>query len=120
MANSILTINMITREAIRLFLNSNAFIQNIDKQYDSQFAKSGAKIGTTLRIRLPNDYIVTDGPAASIQDTNEQSTTLTVATQRHVDTGFTTEQRTLELDDFGDSAALDLHRDLADKLAKQK
>lgn len=118
MANSILTINMITREAIRLFLNSNAFIQNIDKQYDNQFAKSGAKIGTTLRIRLPNDYIVTDGPAASIQDTNEQSTTLTVATQRHVDTGFTTEQRTLELDDFGERVLKPKVNVLAGNVAK--
>lgn len=100
MANSLLTINMITREAIRLFINSNMFIQNIDRQYDDQFAKDGAKIGDTLRIRLPNDYVVTDGPGASIQDTAEQSTSLTVATQRHVDTAFTTAQRTLQLDDF--------------------
>lgn len=102
MGNSLLTINMITREAIRLFTNSNLFIQNIDRQYDSSFAVEGAKIGSTLRIRLPNDYIVTDGPAASVQDTSEQNTTLTVATQRHVDTGFTTAERTLSLDDFSE------------------
>jgi hypothetical protein len=29
-------------------------------------------------------------------------------------------RQVFELDDFGDSAALDLHRDLADKLAKKK
>ena len=29
-------------------------------------------------------------------------------------------RQVFELDDFGDSAAVDLHRDLADKLAKQK
>lgn len=102
MGNSLLTINMITREAIRLFTNSNLFIQNIDRQYDSQYAIEGAKIGSVLRIRLPNDYIVTDGPAASVQDTSEQNTSLTLATQRHVDTGFTTAQRTLELDDFSE------------------
>lgn len=100
MANQLLTINMITREAIRLFTNSNLFIQNVDRQYDDQYAIEGAKIGSALRIRLPNDYVVTDGPGASVQDTNEQNTTLTLATQRHVDTGFTTAQRTLELDDF--------------------
>lgn len=32
MANTLLTIDMITREAVMLFLNSNAFIGNIDRQ----------------------------------------------------------------------------------------
>lgn len=32
MANSLLTTSMITREAVRLFVNSNLFIQNIDRQ----------------------------------------------------------------------------------------
>lgn len=31
MANSLLTLNMITREAIRLFRNSNAFLMNVDR-----------------------------------------------------------------------------------------
>lgn len=34
MANSLLTLNEITREAVRLFRNSNAFVGSIDKQYD--------------------------------------------------------------------------------------
>jgi len=49
MANTLLTINLITREAVRLWKNSNAFIQNVDMQYDESFAVSGAKIGSTLR-----------------------------------------------------------------------
>ena len=52
--NTILTLNQITREAIRLWKNSNAFMQNIDSQYDAAFALDGAKIGTGLRIRLPS------------------------------------------------------------------
>ena len=55
--NSLLTINMITREAIRLFINTNAFIQNIDRQYDDQFAVTGAKIGTTLRIQIGRAHV---------------------------------------------------------------
>lgn len=100
MANSILTINMITREAVRLFKNSNAFIKNIDTQYDDSFAKVGAKIGQTIRIRLPNDFTVRTGPAASIQDTAEQSTTLTLATQQGVDVSFSSSDRTMSLDDY--------------------
>lgn len=102
MANVLLTIGGITREAIRLFMNSNAFIGNIEKQYDSSFAKTGAKIGQQLKIRLPNDYVVADGPALSVQDTNEQQTTITVATQRHVDTSFNSVDMTMSLDDYSE------------------
>ena len=100
MANTLLTINLITREAVRLWKNSNAFIQNVDMQYDESFAVTGAKIGSTLRIRLPNDFTVTTGPALSVQDTAEQSTTLTLATQKHVDVAYSTADRTLSLDDY--------------------
>jgi hypothetical protein len=100
MANSLLTINMITREAVRLWKNSNAFLQNVDMQYDDSFAVTGAKIGSTLRIRLPNDFTVTTGPALSVQDTSEQSTTLVLATQKHVDVSFSLVDRTLSLDDY--------------------
>lgn len=100
MANSLLTINMITREAVRLWKNSNAFIQNVDMQYDASFAITGAKIGTSLRIRLPNDFVVTTGPALSAQDTAEQSTTLVLATQKHVDVSYSTQDRTMSLDDY--------------------
>ncbi len=100
MANTLLTIDMITNEAVRLWKNSNLFIQNIDVQYDDQFAVAGAKIGDTLRIRLPNDYVLRTGAAASVQDTAEQSTTMTVATQQGVDMSFTSKDLTMSLDDF--------------------
>jgi len=100
MANSILTISMITREAIRLWKNTNSFIQHVDHQYDDSFAMTGAKIGTALRIRLPNDFVVRTGAAASPQDTVEQSTTLTLATQKGIDVSFSSVDRTMALDDF--------------------
>ncbi|CAB4142309.1 Major capsid protein Gp5 [uncultured Caudovirales phage] len=100
MANSMLTINQITREAVRLWKNTNAFLQNIDTQYDDSFANTGAKIGTSLRIRLPNDYVVRSGPAAQIQDTVEPSTTLVVASQKGVDVAFSSVDRTMSLDDY--------------------
>ena len=100
MANTLLTINMITREAVRLWKNTNSFIQHIDTQYDDQFAVTGAKIGQSLRIRLPNDYTVRNGPVAQIQNTNETSTTLTMATQKGVDVSFNSVERTMSLDDY--------------------
>ena len=100
MSNTLLTINMITREAVRLWVNTNSFLQHIDTQYDDQFAVTGAKIGQSLRIRLPNDYTVRTGPVAQIQDTQETSTTLTLATQKGVDVSFNSVERTMSLDDY--------------------
>lgn len=117
MANSLLTINMITREAVRLWKNSNAFIQNVDMQYDDSFAVVGAKIGSTLRIRLPNDFTVTTGPALSVQDTSEQSTTLVLATQKHVDVAYSTADRTLSLDDYSRRVLAPMVNNLAGAVA---
>lgn len=100
MANSLLTINMITREAVRLWKNTNAFLMNIDTQYDGSFAQTGAKIGTSLRIRLPNDYVVRTGATAAPQDTTEPSTTLVMSTQKGVDIAFSSVDRTMSLDDY--------------------
>lgn len=100
MANTILTASMITREALRLFKNSNLFLRNIDTQYDSSFAKTGGKIGDTLRIRLPNDYVVRNGRVANPQDTNEKQVPLTVSSQKGVDMGFNSAELALSIDDF--------------------
>lgn len=117
MANNLLTINMITREAVRLWKNTNAFIQNVDMQYDDSFAVVGAKIGSTLRIRLPNDFTVTTGPALSVQDTAEQSTTLVLATQKHVDVAYSTADRTLSLDDYSRRVLAPMVNNLAGAVA---
>ena len=118
MANTLLTRLEITRKAIRLFINSNAFIKNIDRQYDGQFAVTGAKIGATLKVRLPNDYTVTDGPGLSLQDTIEQQVVLTVATQRHVDIAFTTAERTLSIEDYAERFVMPRMNKLAGNIAQ--
>lgn len=117
MANSLLTINMITREAVRLWKNSNAFLQNVDMQYDSSFAVSGAKIGSSLRIRLPNDFVVSNGPALSVQDTAEQSTTLVLATQKVIGVSYSTADRTLSLDDYSRRVLAPMVNNLAGAVA---
>ena len=100
MANALLTIDMITREAVRLFRNSNWFLRTIGRQFDEEFGRAGAKIGQQLRIRLPNDYTLRTGPTAVPQGTNEQNTTLVLATQMGVDVSFSSAERALSLDDY--------------------
>jgi hypothetical protein len=101
MPNSLLTINMITREALRVLHQKLNFVGSINREYDSSFAKDGAKIGDTLRIRLPNQYVTRTGPTLSANtDTEERQVSLQVATQRGVDLNFQSTELTLSLDDF--------------------
>ncbi|MDR3464154.1 MAG: P22 phage major capsid protein family protein [Beijerinckiaceae bacterium] len=119
MANNLLTPSMITRFSIRMFLNTNYFLQNISRQFEDQFGEAGAKIGAQLRIRYPNQYTVTDGPGISVQDTIEQQFLLTVATQRHVDVAFTSAETTLDVDDYMERIVLPRVNALAANVAVQ-
>lgn len=100
MANSLLTPTAVTREALRILHQKLNFVGNITRDYDDSFAKSGAKIGSDLKIRLPNQYTVRSGATLAAQDTTETSTTLTVSSQKGVDLNFTSVDLTLSLDDF--------------------
>lgn len=100
MANSILTPRIITREALRVLHGELSFIGSCNRQYDSRFAKSGAKIGQTLDIRMPSRYTVRTGANLSAQDHVERSVTLSVSSQIGVDVSFTTVDLTMNLDDF--------------------
>ena len=102
MANSLLTIDMITRKSLEILENNLVVTRNVNRQYDNSFAVEGAKIGSTLRIRLPDRALVTDGAALQVQDDNEQYTTLAVASQKHIGINFTSAELTMQLDDFAD------------------
>lgn len=100
MSNTILTPTAVTREALRILHQKLAFIGTVNRQYDDQYAKTGAKIGSSLKIRLPNQYTVRSGATLNAQDVSESSVTLNVATQKGVDINFTSAELTLSMDDF--------------------
>ena len=102
MSNSLLTIDMITRKALEILENNLVLTRTVNRQYDDSFAVEGAKIGSTLRIRLPDRALVTDGAALQVQDDNEQYTTLAVSSQKHIGVNFTSAELTMQLDDFAE------------------
>ena len=53
-----LTPTAVTREALRILHQKLNFVGNIVREYDDSFAKSGAKIGDSLKIRPSNQYTV--------------------------------------------------------------
>ena len=102
MANSLLTPTQVTRKALMILHQKLNFVGSINRDYDESFAKDGARIGDTLKIRLPNQYTVRTGAPLAAQDTTEQTVSLQVGTQKGVDVNFSSSELTLGLDDFAD------------------
>ena len=102
MSNTLLTISKITNEALMVLENELTFSSEVDRNYDDQFAVVGAKIGATVNVRRPGRFIGTTGPALNVEDLNETSVPVTLSTQFHVDTQFTTQDLALSLDMFSD------------------
>jgi len=67
---------------------------------DDQFARDGAKIGDTLRIRKPPKYTVRTGRVMSAQNAVETYVSLPVTNQKGVDLDFTSAEFTMSIDDF--------------------
>jgi len=102
MANNLLTISMITNEALRVLQNQLVFTRAVSRQYDDKFAIEGAKIGTTVNLRKPPRYVGRTGPALQIESSVETYVPLTLDTQFGVDMAFTTQDLTLNISDFSD------------------
>ena len=102
MSNTLLTISKITNEALMVLENELTFSSEVNREYDDQFAVVGAKIGNTLNVRRPGRFLGTTGPALNVEDFNETSIPVTLSTQFHVDTQFTTQDLALSLDMFSD------------------
>lgn len=101
MANSLVTIDMVTREALRIAHEKCQFIGTTDRQYDDSYAKTGAKIGAALRVRKPNQYTRTQGSRVmDVQDQTESTSTITLATQDHVDMRFNSAELALSIDEI--------------------
>lgn len=100
MSNSILTPSVIAKEALMQFKNGMGFSANVDKSYSKDFAKKGAKIGTSEKIRKPNRFTVTNGATYSAQDVTEDYVNLVIDTQKHVGFDFLSSDLTLSIDEF--------------------
>lgn len=99
MANVLKFIDMVAREALAEAHEQSALLGTVDRQYDDNFAKTGAKIGDTLRVRNPNKYKVRTGAGMAVQDQNETTQNVTLATLKGIDMSFSHVDLTLKTDD---------------------
>jgi len=103
MANNNLTIDMITNACLDVLHQKLNFVGNIITDYDDDFADDGAKIGDSIRIRLPIQPATGAGPPIATgtgADSLQSKVSLTLNPQRHVPMRFTFKEMTLDIDDF--------------------
>lgn len=101
MANTLSVIDMVTRESLRIAHEKLTFIGTVDRSYDSSYAKAGGKIGDTLRVRDPNQYTRRKGSRVmDVQDQEETTQNVVVATQDGVDMKFNSAELLLSIDEL--------------------
>lgn len=98
--DSFLTISMIGYEMLPVLHNNTIAAQKVSRKYESQFARTGAKIGATFGVRKPPKYTVSTGPTFVAQDYQEYKVPLTVDQHRQVGVEFLDDDLTLSMDDF--------------------
>jgi hypothetical protein len=101
MANTIQVVQQIAKEMLRVLHNQSPFIGNCNQNYDKDYDSAGAQIGSQLKIRLPNKYTVGTSRVVTPQTTEEDTVTITRATQKNVAVEFTSEELTQHIDESG-------------------
>ena len=95
MSNTFKVTDMVAKEALRIAHEKLQFIGSIDRQYDESFTYNPNRgpLGQTLRVKSPNMYKRRQGSRVmDVQDQNEQTQTITVATQDGVDMRFNSQE----------------------------
>lgn len=100
--NSLLTIEMITLESLRVLTNMLTFTGLVNRQFDQMFGKSGAKVGDVIYARKPPRYIVRKGAGIQPQATTETRTPVKLDSLVGIDLPFSSVERTLSLDNYSD------------------
>lgn len=100
MSNTFLTNDVVTFEALDVLENTDAVLININAEYSDQFEFGGAVLGQTLSIRKPPRYLGRLGQAAQIEAITETFVPLTLSYQRGVDTQVSSQQLTLDIDNY--------------------
>lgn len=110
--NTLLTSQVITNELLRRFKNNLGFSGAVTHEWNDKFAVEGAKIGDTLRLRDPVQFVAAPGPVMTPQNVTENQKFLVLNNQQVVGFAFTSKDLTLSIDNFAarylDSAAVAL------------
>lgn len=100
--NTFLTRAEIAYESADILMNAMPFTGMLNRQYVSQFAQAGAKIGDQFAIRLPPRFIPSDGPVATFQNIVETQVILRVNRYKTIPLSYSGQDLVLSMDNFSD------------------
>lgn len=104
MANTVLTADIIAKEATMILDNELGMAKAVYRGYEKEYSNSqnGYESGATVTIKRPTDFTVRDGATASIQDVTEGSTSITVDKQKGVDFQFSSVELSLSISELSE------------------
>lgn len=115
MANTILTPEIIAREALMVLRNNAVMANLVHRDYSDEFV---AGVGDTITIRKPAKFTAEEynGTSINVQDATE--TGVPVVMDKHLDVSFavTSEQMTLDIADFSKQLLVPAMQAFADKV----
>lgn len=100
MANTLITPEWVTMETAMYFVNSLRGVAQFDRQYSDEFVQAGAKVGDTVKVRLPVQFEASDGEALVTQNLLDRTVNVILNRRRHVGFGWSSAQATTDLDDI--------------------
>jgi hypothetical protein len=103
MANTLLTPDIIAKEAVMVLENECVLGGLVHRAYEEEFTDvNGYKVGDTIRIRRPTDFTVRDGSTASIQDVTEGSLNFVIDKKKGIDFQFSSNDLTLKIGELSE------------------
>jgi len=98
--NQFITTAKILQESMMILKNNLQFARYVNREYDGQFAKAGAKVGSVISARRPPKYQGRYGNALQVEDIQETPVPVVVDKLFGVDLEFTDVDLTLTMDNF--------------------
>lgn len=115
MANTILTPNIIAKEALMVLRNNAVFANLVHRDYAKEFVDG---VGDTITIRKPAKFEAKEynGSTITVQDATEQK--VDVKLDKHLDVSFavTSKELTLDIADFSEQFLVPAMQAFADKI----
>ena len=100
MANTLVTPTWVTFEVAKYFANSLRGVAQFTRKYSDEYRADGAKVGDTVKVRLPQQFEVSEGDALVLQNLLDRTVNLILNRRRHVGFGWSSVQETTDLDDI--------------------
>lgn len=100
MANTLINPAWVLMKTTIRLNNNLRFGSNIDRSYSDEFKQAGAKMGNTVKARLPQRYQRVRGAKMVVQDVTDRTVDITLSDQVHVAIAFGSWHRTLNVDRY--------------------